>query len=147
MTIDRKALFAMAWTIARQDQWSRRLPSVRGLFGEALSKAWAEMKRRAELAQKSAATDLQSAASLQAQIRDLENRDVLGVDGLARLSALRAAYTTSTNNVAEHETAPVKTLTHRTCPSPRSLKPRHAFTVSKNSNRINRLSAAAAASS
>lgn len=147
MPIDRKALFAIAWTIARQDQWSRRLPSVRGLFGEALRKAWAEMKRRAELAQKSAATDLQSAASLQTQIRNLENRDVLGVDGLARLSALRAAYAAATNKVSEHEPAPVKGLTHRISPSPRCLNPRHAFTASENSNRINRLSAAVAASS
>lgn len=110
MTINRKALFAMAWTIARQDQWSLRLPSVRGLFGEALRKAWAEMRRRAELAQMNTATDLQSAASLQAQIRDLENQDTLGFDGLALLTALRAAYTSASARQVVVEPKPAAEL-------------------------------------
>lgn len=138
MTINRKALCAMAWTIARQDQWSRRLPSVRGLFGEALRKAWAEMKRRAEFARKNTATDLQSAASLQAQIRDLENRDVLGVDGLGRLSALRVAYVEAVEREADRKPAPIQAAA-----LPVATKPRPTFLVSKNRNRPTRPSAAA----
>lgn len=138
MTIDRKALFAMAWTIARQDQWSRRLPSMRGLFGEALRKAWAEMKRRAELAQKGAATDLQSAASLKAQIRDLENRDTLGVDGLTRLADLRAAFLEAAKSEADRKPAHIKAAAFSF-----ATKPRPAFTASKNLRRPTRPSAAA----
>ncbi|MBY6056352.1 hypothetical protein [Leisingera daeponensis] len=138
MTIDRKALFAMAWNIARQDQWSRRLPSVRGLFGEALRKAWAEMKRREELAQKSAATDFQADADLQAQIRDLENRDTLGVDGLARLSALRVAFAEATESEADRKPASIKAAT-----LPVATKPRPVFTASENLRRLARPSAAA----
>lgn len=138
MTINRKALFAMAWTIARQDQWSRRLPSVRGLFGEALRKAWAEMKRRAEFARKNTARDLQSAASLQAQIRDLENRDTLGVDGLARLVALRAAYVEAAKSEADRKPAHIAAVAFSV-----STKPRPAFTASKNLRRPARPSAAA----
>lgn len=48
MTIDRSELFRLAWALAKQDLWSLRLPAsrLRGLFRGALSRAWAEMKRR-----------------------------------------------------------------------------------------------------
>lgn len=138
MNIDRKALFKMAWTIVRRDQWSRRLPSVSGLFGKALRKAWAEMKRRAEFARKNTATDLHSAASLQAQIRDLENRDVLGVDGLGRLAALRVAYVEAVEREADPMPAPIKTASLTV-----ATKPRPTFVMSKNRNRPTRPSATA----
>jgi hypothetical protein len=95
MTINRKELFTLAWAIARQDQWSRRLPSLRGLFGDALRQAWREMKRRAELAAKRPTPTLRPAADLMAGILDLENRDRLRGAELERLSSLRAEYAVS----------------------------------------------------
>ena len=95
MTINRKELFSLAWTIARQEQWSRRLPSLRGVFGDALSQAWREMKRRIELAAMRPTPTPRPAADLMVGILDLENRDRLRGADLERLSSLRAEYAVS----------------------------------------------------
>ncbi|WP_299852355.1 hypothetical protein [uncultured Roseovarius sp.] len=56
-TIDRSEIFSFAWTLARKQLWSNRLPAseLRNLFPDALRRAWAEMKRRAVIAAERAA--------------------------------------------------------------------------------------------
>lgn len=107
MTIDRKELFTLAWAIARQEQWSRRLPSVRGLFADALRSAWREMKRRAAIAAQRAVPSPRAAADLLAAIREIENRDRLRAADLDRLSELRRAYAHAATQQAESQPKPV----------------------------------------
>ncbi len=103
MTIDRKELFTLAWTIARQEQWSKRLTSVRGLFADALRSAWREMKRRAAIAVQRAQPAPRAAADLMADISEIENRDRLRAADLDRLSELRRAYShAATQEAASH---------------------------------------------
>jgi hypothetical protein len=110
MTIDRKELFTLAWAIARQEQWSRRLTSVRGLFGDALRKAWHEMKRRAAIAAQRAQAAPPAAADLLAAIRDLENRERLRCADLDRLSALRREYARAAAQEAAGQPKPTSGL-------------------------------------
>lgn len=92
MTINRKELFTLAWVYARQEQWSRRLDTVRGLFGDALRDAWRELKRRAVIAAERARSVSRTPADLLAAVREIENRDRLRASDLARLSDLRREY-------------------------------------------------------
>lgn len=110
MTINRKELFTLAWAIARQEQWSRRLASVRGLFGDALRKAWQEMKRRAAIAAQRAQVAPRAAADLLAAIRDLENRERLRWADLDRLSALRREFASAATQEAAGQPRPTAVL-------------------------------------
>ena len=101
--IDKSDLMTLAWTIARQELWSNRLPAseLRNLFPDALRSAWAEMKRRAVIMAERAKQALRPSAELWAAIQTLENRSTLGHDGIARLSELRSAYHASLQREAE----------------------------------------------
>lgn len=103
MTINCSEIFSLAWTLARQDLWSRRLPAseLRNLFPDALRSAWAEMKRRAVYAARRAKQALRPSAEIEAEIQTLENRTFLGHDGINRLSELRTAYHNSCEREAE----------------------------------------------
>lgn len=94
MTIDRSELFRLAWALAKQDLWSLRLPAsrLRGLFRGALSRAWAEMKRRAayRAAQRLAFATARPVAAIQTDILLLECKDTLRGSDWQRLDALRA---------------------------------------------------------
>ena len=92
MSVDRHELMNLAWHLARQELWSRRLPAsaLRLLFPHALRTAWREMKYRAELAVARAAKPKRPADEIRAEILILENTDRLGFQGIERLSAARA---------------------------------------------------------
>ena len=104
-TLDRSEVFTFAWRIARQELWSRRLPSseLRSLFPNALRKAWAEMKRRTEIAAKRAAQALRPSPAIWADIQNLENRSTLGHEGINRLAELRTAYHAAREREAEEK--------------------------------------------
>ncbi|WP_306114204.1 MULTISPECIES: hypothetical protein [unclassified Roseovarius] len=103
--INRSEIFSFAWTLARQELFSRRLPVIKlhEVFPDALRRAWAEMKRRAVIAAERAKQALRPSADLWAEIQNLENRTTLGHEGLARLSELRSAYCASTKREAEEQ--------------------------------------------
>ena len=92
--INRTDLMHRAWTYARQEHWSRRLPAgtLRSLFAAALRRAWADLKaearRMAERAAELATLDLDA---LRAELATLENTDRLGHAGILRLSQVRDA--------------------------------------------------------
>lgn len=92
--INKSELMTFAWTIAKQDLWSRRLPQsdLTKIFPSALRSAWAELKRRAAIAAKRATQAPRPAADLWAEIQNLENTDTLCHAGMAKLSELKAAY-------------------------------------------------------
>ena len=116
MTINRKELFTLAWVYARQEQWSRRLDTVRGLFGDALRDAWRELKRRAVIASERARSVSHAPADLLAAIRDLENRDRLRASDLARLSDLRREYATASETSTAQNPAPATRLWAHSAP-------------------------------
>ncbi|WP_299970186.1 hypothetical protein [uncultured Roseobacter sp.] len=103
--LDRSEVFTFAWSIARQELWSRRLPSsqLRNLFRDALRKAWAEMKRRAAIAAKRAAQALRPSATICADIQNLENRTTLGHKGIDQLADLRTAYHAARQREADEQ--------------------------------------------
>ncbi|WP_299847709.1 hypothetical protein [uncultured Roseovarius sp.] len=107
MTINRSEIFTFAWTTARQNLWSRRLPAseLRSLFPQALRDAWREMKRRAVIAAERAKQALRPSAELWSEIQNLENRTTLGHEGINRLSDLRSAYHASCDREAEEKAA------------------------------------------
>ncbi len=103
--MNRSEVFSFAWSLARQELFSRRLPSskLREVFPDALRRAWAEMKRRAVIAAERAKQVLRPSAELWEEIQNLENRTTLGHEGLARLSELRSAYDASKEREAEEQ--------------------------------------------
>ncbi len=96
-TIDCEDLMSLAWSFARQEHWSRRMPAgtLRSLFPAALKAAWAEMKRRAVMAAERAAEAARLAenglGALRAELISLENTDRLGHEGMERLRAVQDA--------------------------------------------------------
>ena len=103
--IDKSGLMTFAWSLARQELFSRRLPSskLHEVFPDALRRAWAEMKRRAVIAAERAKQVLRPSAELWAEIQSLENRTTLGHEGIDRLSELRSAYHASKEREAEEQ--------------------------------------------
>lgn len=103
--IDKSALMSLAWTYARQELLSRRLPAceIRNVFPDALRSAWAEMKRRAVIAAELAKQVLRPSAELWEEIQTLENRTTLGHEGIARLSEMRRAHCASRKREAEEQ--------------------------------------------
>ncbi len=93
MTIDRAELFRFAWLLARKQLWVLRLPAsrLRSLFPEALSEAWAELKRRAayRAAQRKAHANARPATEVRSDIQALECKDRLSGSDWTRLDMLR----------------------------------------------------------
>ncbi|MEM8773363.1 MAG: hypothetical protein AAGD92_17125, partial [Pseudomonadota bacterium] len=100
---DRSEIFTFAWSIARQELWSRRLPSseLRKLFPDALRKAWAEIKLRTAIAAKRAKQAMRPSPAIWADIQNLEHRTTLGHEGINQLAQLRAAYHAACEREAE----------------------------------------------
>ncbi|MEM6890929.1 MAG: hypothetical protein AAF636_22750 [Pseudomonadota bacterium] len=103
--LNRSELFTFAWTIARQELWSRRLPAseLRALFPEALRAAWKEMKLRAAVAAEREQQFLRPSSDLWAAIQALENQSTLGHAGIERLSALQSDYHEARQREAEEK--------------------------------------------
>ncbi len=90
--IDRRELMKLAWTYARQEHWSRRMPggTLRGLFPAALRRAWKDMKRRT--AQQAKLTTLAAQADAEAlrrKIFHLDQKTRLGPAGHRELGEAR----------------------------------------------------------
>ncbi len=68
--LNRSEIFSFAWTIARQELWSRCLPAsrLRSLFSDALRRAWAELKRRAAIAAERAKQTMRPSSDIWADI-------------------------------------------------------------------------------
>ena len=77
INIDRRALMNEAWTRTRTFMARNPRGRLRPAFAMYLREAWVNMKSRAAFAMKQAALAARSAASLLAEIEDLENRDTL----------------------------------------------------------------------
>ncbi|WP_288938820.1 hypothetical protein [uncultured Roseovarius sp.] len=90
MQYDRAEIMKAAWVIVRRFQGNgETLPA---LLSRALTSAWFTAKLNASAAARQPeALEARSAADLQAQIQDMENRDTLGHEGIERLAELRAA--------------------------------------------------------
>ncbi|SMR82253.1 hypothetical protein SAMN04488030_2600 [Aliiroseovarius halocynthiae] len=87
MTLNRSEIMKAAWkaTQERMDTFGYARRQLRSVFAYCLRRAWAEAKAAAALLAR-------SAASLWAELLELENRDRLGFRGIERLSQLRRAY-------------------------------------------------------
>ncbi|PYF12015.1 hypothetical protein C8J30_102330 [Rhodobacter viridis] len=94
MTFSRSELFVLAWELARQDLWSRRLPAsrLRGLFPAALSRAWSIMRAHAanRARRLAAAATARPVEEIRTEIVTLECKDCLRGADWQRLDALRA---------------------------------------------------------
>lgn len=105
LAIDRRALMLEAWAIVHRRMSKGEL--FVGLLSKALSSAWYTAKMNARVAAKSAASRAaaeklaeQSTAELVAQITALQNKDVLGHDGMASLMELKKALETAKDREA-----------------------------------------------
>ncbi|EKE69974.1 hypothetical protein [Celeribacter baekdonensis] len=103
MTINLSTLMSEAWKIVRRFRGNGE--PLWGLLSRALKSVWWRAKRDAAIAAaeaESKARDLaeraRPAAVIFADILSLENKSRLGVDGIYRLSTLRAAYRTALAN-------------------------------------------------
>ncbi len=97
MTINLSTLMSEAWKIVRRFRGNGE--TLRGLLSRALKSVWWRTKRDAAISAAGAARKARDlaerarpAAVIFADILSLENKSRLGVDGIHRLSALRAAY-------------------------------------------------------
>ncbi|WP_299739054.1 hypothetical protein [uncultured Roseobacter sp.] len=104
-SINRSELFSFAWTIARQELWSRCLPAsqLRNLFPDALRRAWAELKRRAVIAAERAKQTMRPSSDIWADIQALENRTTLGHEGINQLADFQCAYHDACQREAEEK--------------------------------------------
>lgn len=86
MTLNRTEIMAAAWSETREMmRMGYAAHQLREVFTYCLRRAWAGAKAAAALLAR-------SAASLWAEVQDMENRDRLGFHGIQRLSQLRRAY-------------------------------------------------------
>ncbi|WP_088735425.1 hypothetical protein [Thioclava sp. F34-6] len=97
MTYDRAAIMRAAWVIVRRFM-GRTHETLSQLLSRSLKLAWSDAKQEAQVAKVVAAKRAEadalaqrSSADLMAKIVTLENADVLGGAGRARLSELQAA--------------------------------------------------------
>jgi hypothetical protein len=93
MTYNRKQIMVLAWTWARQDLWSLRLPAshLRRLFNAALKRAWAEAKAREfSVAVKGPSRPVEQ---IVLEISAIENREGLRWPDFQRLDALQIELT------------------------------------------------------
>ena len=108
MTFDRTRIMQEAWTIARRfagnsETWGQRL-------SRALKLVWWNVKEAAraavEAARRAAAEAAhfagRTAASIRAEVEDLENTDRLGFAGIERLARARRALAASIMKHAAH---------------------------------------------
>ena len=97
MTFDRTQIMTEAWTIARRfagnrETWGQRLSRALKLVWWNAKEALRRAVENARLAvEKASALAGRTAASLRAEIEQLENTDRLGFDGIERLAAARRA--------------------------------------------------------
>lgn len=113
MTYDRSEIMTEAWKIVRRFLGNGE--TLAGLLSRALKSAWwsaREKVRAARLVADRAAKQRQlaerSAASLKAELTDMENRDTLGHTGLARMDELRNALRVAESREAEAAEADYK---------------------------------------
>ena len=93
MHYNRAEIMTAAWVIVRRFQGNgETLPQ---LMSRALRSAWFTAKMNASVKAQKASDDPRAAAAIKAEIQDMENRDTLGHEGIARLADLRAAHTRS----------------------------------------------------
>ncbi len=110
MTFNRAEIMQAAWTIARRfagnrETWGQRL-------SRALKAVWCNVKDAARIAADLARTAAQeaarfagrSAASIRAEVEELENTDRLGFAGIERLSHARRALAQAEAQEAEAQT-------------------------------------------
>ncbi|WP_298974346.1 hypothetical protein [uncultured Roseobacter sp.] len=104
-SINRSELLSFAWTIARQELWSRCLlaSQLRNLFPNALRRAWAELKRRAAITAERAKQTVRPSSGIWADIQTLENRTTLGHEGINQLAYLQRAYHDACQREAEEK--------------------------------------------
>ncbi len=140
-TINHSETFTLAWTLARQELWSHRLPAseLRSLFTQALRDAWAEMKRRAAYRAERAKQALRPSAELWAAIQTLENRSTLGHEGINRLSDLRSAYHASREREAEEQAAAEMDAKRRMIAAAKGRFVSVTFTKKDGSERVMRI--------
>lgn len=98
MTYDRQAIMLEAWAIVGRHRAKGCRDPLHVLLRSALKFAWYSARLAAELRAKSAAADAErcalearSSADLDAEITALENRSMLGQEGMDRLRRLKAA--------------------------------------------------------
>lgn len=90
MHYNRAEIMTAAWVIVRRFQGNgETLPQ---LMSRALRSAWFTAKMNASVKAQKASDDPRAAAAIKAEIQDMENRDTLGHEGIARLADLRAAH-------------------------------------------------------
>lgn len=86
MTFNRAEIMIAAWKDTRDHmRMGYAAHQLREVFNYCLRRAWAAAKATAALLSR-------SAASLWAEVQDMENRDRLGFHGIERLGQLRRAY-------------------------------------------------------
>lgn len=86
MTFNRTKIMIAAWKETRERMRMGYAPhQLREVFAYCLRCAWAKAKAGGALLTR-------SAASLWAEVQDMENRDRLGWEGMRRLGELRRAY-------------------------------------------------------
>ena len=109
MTFDRAQIMTEAWTIARRfagnrETWGQRLSRALKLVWwnakEAACRAVETSRRAADRAGEFAGC---TAASIRAEVEDMENIDRLGFDGIERLAAARRALGEAVAREAEAE--------------------------------------------
>lgn len=97
MTFDRAQIMTEAWTIARRfagnrETWGQRLSrALKLVWWNAKDAARRAVEAARQNAERAAAFVGRTAASLRAEVEDLENTDRLGFDGIERLAAARRA--------------------------------------------------------
>lgn len=109
MTFDRAQIMTEAWTIARRfagnrETWGQRLSRALKLVWWNVKETLLRAVENARLAvERAAAFAGRSAASLRAEVEDMENTDRLGFDGIERLAAARRALGEAVAREAEAE--------------------------------------------
>lgn len=105
LTINRTELMTLAWRIARQEHWTRRLGpgELCPLFPAALKQAWATMKMKAAYRRKVLTEAGRPSSEIKYDIICLENKTTLGIDGLQRLSLLQRAHSEALEREAFEE--------------------------------------------
>lgn len=109
MTFDRAQIMTEAWTIARRfagnrETWGQRLSrALKLVWWNAKEAARCAVEAARQNAERAAAFVVRTAASLRAEVEDLENTDRLGFDGIERLAAARRALAEAVAREADAE--------------------------------------------
>ena len=109
MTFDRAQIMQEAWTIARRfagnrETWGQRLSrALKLVWWNAKDAARRAVEAARRIAEQAAVFAGRSAASIRAEIENMENTDRLGFDGIERLAAARRALGDAVAREAEAE--------------------------------------------